>query len=158
MSSTNEEILIADNEKLQIQCASVKGKFNSAKCEIKRLKNKFNETIEFLLSTKNEKLISDYLIHMNASIAYFHYAEIYDYTNKHGVSHKAYMTEYGQYLGKVTPNKKPPEARFWDSFEELYEDLDYNEETGRYELNKKTIETKTGKILNISDNRVVFSV
>ena len=158
MSSTNEEILIADNEKLQIQCASVKGKFNSAKCEIKRLKNKFNESVEFLLSTKNEKFISDYLIHMEGQIGISHYARIFDYTNKHGVSHKAYMTEYKQYLGKVTKNSKPPQCIYWDDFEEYYEDLDYNEETGRFELNKETVKTKWGNDITLCNNTLRFSV
>tara|TARA_R110000782_G_scaffold4364_4_gene15555 strand:- start:699 stop:1175 length:477 start_codon:yes stop_codon:yes gene_type:complete len=158
MSSTDQEISTQEYENLQIQCASVKGKFNSAKCEIKRLKNKFNKTFEFILNTKNEELTYNYLIEMNASIAYYHYAEIYEYTNKHGKTHMAYMDEYKNYYAKVTKTSKPPICAYWDKFEELSEDLDYNEETGRYELNKKTMETPTGKYLTIANTAVKFSV
>ena len=158
MSSTEQEISVEDFNNLEIQCASVKGKYNSAKFKLDRLKKKFNDSFEFMLNTKNEQLIFDYLIHMDAKVGISHYARIFDYTNKQGKTHKAYMNEYNQYLGKVSKTSKPPQCVYWEDFDGIFELFDFNKETGRYEFNKETYETKYGHNITICKNTVCFCV
>jgi len=155
-SLNNQEVSIEEMDLLNIQCASVKGKLNKANYTITMYKKKFIDGINCILATKNEKIIIDYLISIQSDFCYYYYPEVGDYTNKAGKTHKAYICEYGYYRGKYVEGKTPPIVGYYESFEEFGEILDYNSETGRFELNKP-IETDTGKFLNIANNRVDIS-
>ena len=147
-----------DFSNLEIQNRSIKKNYNIKKKELERKKEKLNKTLEFIFETKNENLISDYLIHMNGKIQVSHIPKIIDYTNKQKETYKIYVSEYNNWIGKVSDYKTPPFSIYYDSFEENYDNLDYNEETGRFELNVDKFETKEGNYLKLYCKEVGLTI
>ena len=104
MSYPTEE----DFSNLEIQNRSIKKNYNIKKKELERKKEKLNKTLEFIFETKNENLISDYLIHMNGKIQVSHIPKIIDYTNKQKETYKIYVSEYNNWIGNCLDRNLSP--------------------------------------------------
>ena len=145
-------------EDLTIENASVKKKYNFMKKDKEKYEQAFWTSFNFILATKNEDLIYDYLVSVNANIKISYYVEIGDYTNKQGKTHKAYITEYGRYAGAVEKNKTAPTCSYYENFEDVYEYLKFNYETGGYEIIGDRWETKKNKYIKLADNKISYSI
>jgi hypothetical protein len=163
MSSTNKKNIKASTnnksmEDLDIENASIKKKYNFMKKDKEKYQQAFWTSFNFILATKNEDLIYDYLVSVNANIIVSYYVRISDYTNKQGKTHKAYISEYGKYVGKVDKKSTAPIGSYYDDFEDNYENLKFNQETGDFEIINDTFETRQSNYIKVVNKKVSFSI